>query len=208
MIARIGSELRRGTSIDTQIGAAITTAITKFQAERLFQKDETNTFSTVASQATYSSADASWLGRVSRLDYVHLLINGISFPLTWRADDWLDVASVSAYSGQPYHYGWFAEALKLYPPPSQVWTVRVAGNFEEAAPATDAETGNTWMTTAEDLIRCQAKYELYTHVLANPQRAAMFDPDNPASPTAKALRALQKRTTAKMATGYVMPWCM
>lgn len=33
------------------------------------------------------------------------------------------------------------------------------------APATDGETNNAWMTTAETLIRCRAKFELYAHVI-------------------------------------------
>lgn len=38
-------------------------------------------------------------------------------------------------------------------------------------PATDGETGNAWMTTAERLIRCRAKAELYAHVIQKNDKA-------------------------------------
>lgn len=41
------------------------------------------------------------------------------------------------------------------------------------APASDGETGNAWMTTAEQLIRCRAKAELYAHVIQAPPKATV-----------------------------------
>lgn len=206
MIARIGSELRRGTSIDTQIGAAIDTAITYYQAERLFTKDGSNTLTTVAGQSDYTLADQAWLGLVSRIDFVNLYIDNVARALARRNQEWMDIAITIANRADPRNWDFFAETMRFYPIPSAIWTVRVGGNFETAAPATTAETGNSWMLKGETLIRCHAKYELYTHVLANPQRAAELSPENEASATSIALRALRRRTTAKMASGIITPW--
>lgn len=53
-------------------------------------------------------------------------------------------------------------------------------NFNTAAfidePVADGTAGNAWMTTAEMLIRCRAKGELWLHVIKEPTRAKeMFD---------------------------------
>ena len=64
----------------------------------------------------------------------------------------------------------------MSPIPSDVWTIRLAGVFAVAEPATDGETGNAWMTTGERLIRCRAKWELATHVTFDDRmRSAMAE---------------------------------
>jgi hypothetical protein len=42
------------------------------------------------------------------------------------------------------------------------------------APASDGEANNAWMTTAERLIRCRAKAELYAHVIKQSEKASEF----------------------------------
>jgi hypothetical protein len=119
------------------------------------------------------------------------------------------MADIANTSNQPFHWGYFAETFRMFPAPSTAGlTVRVGGNFAVSAPTTDGEMGNSWMVEGENLIRCHAKFELYTHVLANAEAAARLHPDNPLSPTAMALSALRRRSTAKALAGgsYVTPW--
>jgi hypothetical protein len=50
--------------------------------------------------------------------------------------------------------------------------MRVAAAVDVAAPTTDVEASNPWMTTAERLIRSRAKLELALHVLKDLELAA------------------------------------
>lgn len=212
MKARIASELRR-SNISTQIGDAINTAIDAYKGERLWFAEQYHIdIDLIADQEFYTSADSVWLGRISRIDYAHLLIGTQAYGLRRMEDGWLDVASSSgSNTGQPYCWGWYGNALRVYPVPSESGTmqVRLAGQFEMPAPATDAETGNPWMVEAETLIRCRAKFELYQHVLLDLAKAAIFDPDrrNPSpSPTLAALQTLRRKSYAKTGTGRVAAW--
>lgn len=211
MKARIAAELRR-PNISSQIADAINTAIDAYKGERLWFAEQYHVdIQLTSGQEFYTATDDAWIGRISRLDYAHLVLTGQSYPLRRMPDEWLDIASPPANSGgQPYWYGWYARTLRVFPiPSSDGMTLRLAGQFEMTAPADDNETGNPWMVEAETLIRCRAKYELYQHVLLDLAKAAMFDPDrrNPSpSPTLAALNVLRRKTSAKTTTGRVSGW--
>lgn len=208
MKARIASELRRD-NITSQIASAISTAIDAYQGRRLFfNEDDTVSFSTVANQEYYSSSDSASLALLEKIDYVHLVISSQSFELSQVDKDWIDLASTNGTtSAQPYHYSWYNERLQLFPAPSSsAWTIRIGGMFKVAAPASDGEANNPWMTDAETLIRSHAKYELYTHVLMDERKSAIFNPDNPTGPTMSAFKRLKSRTARKTGTGIIVPW--
>ena len=94
----------------------------------------------------------------------------------------------------------FDESLRLYPVPDAIYTIRLAGVFVAAAPATDGETGNPWMTTAERLIRSRAKLELAIHVLQDQGLASAMG-----EATAEAWRDLKARTNTMTGSGRVRP---
>lgn len=206
MKARIASELRR-SNISDQIAAAIASAIDAYQGTPLFfNESDTVTLTTVANQEFYSSSDDADIALVESIDYVHLVVSSEAFPLRWADKAELDLASQSGTtSAQPYRYGWYNQRLQLYPAPSSAWTVRIGGKFKVAAPASDSEASNPWMTHGETLIRCRAKYELYTHVLMDERKSAIFNPDNATSPTAIAFRILKGRTARKTEGGQIVP---
>lgn len=197
MKARIASELRR-TDLTTQIADAISTAIQAYEHERwFFNESRENTFETVTDQQNYGASDAAFIGLISKIDYVFILIDGQPFELlpdTMREIE--DVAAAPDFTGQPGWYAWYDEQIWLYPTPPQAWTIRVGAVIEQAEPASDAETGNPWMTKAERLIRSRAKYEIYTHVLRNMEEASVM-----AAAVTEALEQLNVRTTRKVKTG-------
>lgn len=211
MRTRIASELRR-SNISSQIDSAIATAIDAYKGERLWFAEKYHIdIDLVSGQEFYTSNDSVWLGRVSRLDYAHLILNGQTYNLTRQSDAWLDIASLAGSNGgQPYTFGWYANTLRVFPVPNTTgMQIRLGGQFEMPAPATDYEASNPWMIEAETLIRSRAKYELYQHVLLDLAKAAIFDPDrrNPSpSPTLAALNVLRRKTAAKTATGRVASW--
>jgi len=173
MKTRIADELAR-TDLTSQIGYAISDAISAYDTERwFFSENRDTTFSTVADQEFYTSSDAAGFSNLIAIDYVSLTVADTPYILLERPPAELEWASTNSTStGQPSWFNWYNESLRLYPIPDGVWTGRVVGAFKPSAPATDDETSNPWMTYAERLIRSRAKLELAVHVLFDRELAA------------------------------------
>lgn len=195
MKARIADELGQRTDLTTQIAYAIDDAIAAYQNERFhFCEGRTLTFTTVAGQEFYTAADAAGIGDIWSIDYVMLFVGDNPFRLHYM--DPTDMEGVSANAsntGQPGWYTWYGDQLRIYPAPSSAWTVRVGCAASVAAPSTDAEADNAWMTHAERLIRSR-QVGLAVHVLleestANGMGAAVAD----------AFRQLKDKTTKRIA---------
>lgn len=202
MKARIASELRR-PNISAQIASAISTAVDSYKHERFwFNESRELTFSTVAGQWQYGEADYPDLGNVLRWDYVLTEVGDNYFTLMPMSPREIETLNGDGdFSGQPLNWGWYNNQLLIYPIPNEAFPIRIGGLIAKSAPATDDEPGNVWMTHAEKLIRCRAKFELYQHVLADAVQAAQFSPDNDMGPTAKALQELRTRTAWLTNTG-------
>lgn len=199
MKSRINRELRRGGNIDTQIAEAITTAIDAYRDERFyFAEERSNTFNTVANQEFYSSSDFAALADLVKIDYVTLRIENTIFDLLPELPVIMEGASDNATAiGQPGWYVFYERQIRLYPVPvTSGWVVRVAGLYRYAAPASDDEANNFWMTEGERLIRCRAKYELATHVLMDPNLAQVMTAN-----TTEAFAQLKKKTNKLTQTG-------
>lgn len=208
MVARIGSEIRR-PSLTAQITDAITSAIAAYEDQRLiFTESRALTFSTVANQEFYTEADSALIPRLESIDYVKIMIS--DYPRDLIETKPSDVETLNrngTQTGEPIRYCYFNQNIRLAYIPSDVWTVRIGGVVRVPGPASDVETGNPWMTTAEALIRCRAKYELYTHVLFDDEKADRFSPENEASPTAIAYRQLRGRTNRLQGGSMIMEGC-
>lgn len=195
---RIARETRRG-NIQTQIAEAIATAIDHYQGERFwFNVSRELTFDTVADAEFYDGGTGTYLQVFEKIEYVTLEIEDNQVkPLLWEEpaliEDW---AGQSTQTGEPRFYTVYDGRLRLYPIPDGVYTVRIAGQRNTAAPAADDETGNPWMTDAANLIRYRALFELFAHVIVDPERAQI------ASGAADdALSRLRSRTATKQQQG-------
>ena len=166
MKARIGTEIRR-PGLTTQIASAISTAIASYVDERIFYSESRDvSFATVVSQSLYTSSDHASLALLEQIDYVHLIVDSQNFRLRYMDPEAIERASSSTTStGQPTDFSWYQEKLRVFPAPSSAdWDIRVAGLFQVAAPASDNEASNKWMTDGERLIRSRAKWELAQHL--------------------------------------------
>lgn len=172
MKARIALEVRR-SDLDTQIASAISTAIGAYQEQRFyFNESRSLTFSTVASQEFYTSADDADIGLIKKFDYVKLYVGDFPYELTPErpADiEWL--SQNGTQTGQPLSYCYYARSIRLHPIPDAIYTVRIGGLIKLAEPASDGETDNAWMIDGERLIRARAKYEIALHVLRDTKLA-------------------------------------
>lgn len=166
MKARIADELAR-SDLTSQIAYAISDAIAAYEDERFFfNESRGTTFSTVAAQEFYGESDAAAIGAIQKFDYVFAYQGTQAYKLNYCGPEELEhLSDTASTTGFPWDYTYYNQQIRLYPIPDAVYTVRVGASIKVAAPASDAETGNAWMTHAERLIRARAKFELASHVL-------------------------------------------
>jgi hypothetical protein len=163
--AEIADDLAR-SDLTTQIASAISHAIRVHRGRPFWwTRDRSTTFSTTASTAQYTSAEVAAFENVIRLHHVLVERNGSKSRLLWMRQDELEIANSGGSESYPAFYSWHDGALWLSPVPDAAYTVQLFADMIEAAPATDAETGNRWMTDCYGLIRAEAKRYLAKHVM-------------------------------------------
>ena len=202
MKSRVADELAR-TDLTTQIANAIQDAIVYYQSERtLFNESRDMTFSTVISQEFYTSADLAQIPTLMSIDYLILYLgNTVPWIVKRMAPIELEVFNQNGLiKGQPTRYSYYNKQLRLGPVPDAVYSMRLAGQVQQAAPATDTEANNPWMIDAEKLIRCRAKYELHTHYTRNEKQAALMK-----AAELDALEEVKGRTNRLTGTGMIAP---
>lgn len=201
--AKIADDLAR-SDLTTQIEDAIATSIKFFQTKRFwFNETRTRTFATVAGQSAYTTADDSDIPDFLDLDAVFLTDSG-GTRIRLDPEDPADIhqkLDAGAASGQPVTYAWFDKSFVFHPVPDAAYTITPMGHYILAAPASDSETDNAWMTEGFEMIRSHAKAYLYTHVIKNApdKRAEMIDA------TASGKNSLDEATSRKKATGRIRP---
>ena len=183
MKSRIARELSRA-DLTSQIADAINDAIVIYQKEK-FRFNETVpnapiTFNTVVGQAYYDLTAEPNIGTLFHIDYMLLQIGNARYYITPEDPKRLKIYNqVNTMFGQPLWRAYEGNQIILSPVPSNVWPIEIGLFKRVAAPATDAEVGNPWMTDGERLIRSRAKYEIAVHVTRNPTMAAAMNPFPP-----------------------------
>jgi hypothetical protein len=208
MLAEIQADTgRTATAQVTAMTAKINAAIRHYQPKHFwFNETRAATFNTVVGTDVYTFNTATTTGTIP---YEFYRIDGVW--MTFAAGDVreLDVedyavleaeADSQTANNQPTAYGYINRALRFDYPPDAIYATRIAGHLKLAAPASDAETDNPWMTEAYDLIMSRAKAELYAHKWEDPANAAIM-----VQAESSALKILQDATADKVRTGYVHP---
>lgn len=198
--ARIADDIIR-SDLTTQIGEAITDAITHYQATRFwFNVTRLATFTTVAAQSLYATADDADIPNFIEIDDVFLNDGSNERRLSWGSPAELQyLLDSSGSSGTPYAYSYFEQSFRLYPIPDAARTVRPIGLIQKAAPATDGEANNVWMLGgAFELIRCRAKAYLAAHVMMDLEMAQVM-----VAAEDSALRRLRRETMKKSDGGMI-----
>lgn len=201
MIAEILSDTDRGAGETAAIRNKIAAAIRHYQPTRFwFNERRDTTFDTVADQSDYTfSTDIG--AEFYDIDGLFLTEGSNVYPL--RKADYrsleilLDANTTSAL---PVSFAYVAQGLRIYPYPDAAYSVRVTGHEKLAAPATDDEAANAWMTEAYDLIMSRAKAELYAHRWEDASTAQIMR-----MAEGDALSRMQAVTSSKIGTGSVRP---
>lgn len=179
MTSRIADELVNDGDISTvQIQRAIQTAIADYAGEQLWFNEAVSTFSTVASQELYTSADLAAIPTIIKVLSMRIAnsgaytayINGIN-------NDNIEDMQDGSITGAPEYYSRFANNLRLYPIPDAVYSIKISYIATLATLSADADT-NAWMTDGEEVIRQAAKKRLAMDYLADDalaQRCAVME---------------------------------
>lgn len=185
MKARIAREMAR-TDLSNQIADAINDAIAVYSQERFSfsedMADGTWSMNTVAGRTVYTDADLPILSSSYRIDNINALIGATAIRELVRKDPnelLLYNQRTGTINGQPMWFAYENGKLLISPAPDKAYQLNFSVFRNIAAPASDTEAGNPWMTTAERLIRARAKFELATHVTRNPTMAQAMSPSLP-----------------------------
>lgn len=199
MKARIADEMAR-SDIPDLIANAISSAIAYYQRKRFyFNELDSVTFSTVNAQAEYTSSDNAYIPYLYDIDAVTVTVSSNNYELQHISPEEWRILYTTTSTGQPECFAYFNRVLRLYPIPNDVWTMRIQAHVRIAAPATDGEASNIWMTDAEELIRARAKYDVYS-VLGDAPKAAMAS-----AWERECLISLNALSNSMMKTGYIIP---
>ena len=200
MITRIGDESLR-SDMTNQIKLCIQDAIAHYEVERFwFNQFRDRTFVTAIGQEFYGETDQSDIPNILEFDAVTLTIGSTRWPLTKvgyvQAEDWnADAGS----RGQPTHYAYWGQQIRLYPVPDNAYQIRLSGLFKLPTLAGDSDE-NAWTGDAEELIRHRAKSILYSQYLrddANAARAAALE--------SAAYERLSVTTSRRLAASDIRP---
>lgn len=178
MVNRIADESLRA-DMTPQIKLCIQEAIAHHEVDRYwFNAFRDRTFNTVAGREFYGGADQVDIPSILEFDAVTLGIASQQRTLLratyaeledWNAD--------GGSRGQPTHYAYWGQTLRLYPVPEAIYAVRLSGLFKLPPLVADGDQ-NAWTIEAEDLIRYRAKSIFYSQYLrddANAARAAALE---------------------------------
>lgn len=156
MQARLADQLLSSALVSTdQIKQAIQDAIKKYERLPFYFNGQqgTNSFNTVVGQEFYTSSDSALIGTMSQFDRVSIRVANNRYSLKPRTWGFIQDLSVNnAVTGLPTDYAYFAEQMRMYPIPNQVYPITLVGTYRPAALSGDTDT-NAWTNDAEPLIR-------------------------------------------------------
>jgi hypothetical protein len=206
---RCADELMARSDLTSQISAAILSAISHYQREPFyFTQARTVTFSTVDGQEFYSSSDEDDIATMPGIDTLTATVSSQSKLLVPMTYEWME-ENASTSEGAPEYWCYFARQIRFHPIPDQAYTIRAASNPRLTTLSADADT-NVWTTEAEELIRNRAKWDVFSNILYDFEKAGMckaneMDAYNALrSETTRRLGAVKLRTdeAAGMTGGY------
>lgn len=206
--AEIAGDLVR-SDLANEVASAIASAITFYKTTRFFfNETRTTTFTSVAAQSDYTAADNANIPLFFAIDDIYVQAGSATpIPMAKTDPDEIEflIGGGAGSSGQPFRWSWFAKALRFYPIPADTsFTFRVIGAREFAAPASDDEVDNVWMTDGYELIRCRAKGLLFLHVIKNADQAAiMLGQDGNGGAAGMAKSTLRRATTDRRGSGRI-----
>lgn len=200
MVNRIADETLR-SDMAIQIKLCIQEAIAHHEVERYwFNQFRDRTFDTIAGREFYDTTDLADIPGILELDAITLTVGSARWPLERAGYVELERRNADGNArGQPTHYAYWGQTLRLYPVADGVYPVRLSGLFKLAPLAADGDQ-NAWTNEAEDLVRHRAKGIFYSQYLrddANAARAVALE--------SAARDRLSTSSARRLASGEIRP---
>lgn len=185
---RIASELGDRTDLNTQILAAIQSAIKFYENKPFwFNEDEYET-TTVDGTASYTLPD-DFIEEES----VTCEHDGDQWDLNRIPQPKMRLLELTS-EGEPSVYSIYREELKLYPTPNGEFTLTMC-YLKSLDAISDAADTNAWMVEGEELIRMHAKQDVRVNVLNLPENDVWTRRE------AAVFNTMKDRTRQMVATG-------
>lgn len=200
IIAQVANDLAR-TNINSEIGDEVNNAIRFYDTKRVwFNERRDITFSTVAAQEEYTSADNAYIDDLIKIDGMFTTLgSGDKWIMTPMDAVWRESLTPPNDPGRPTHYTYINRVLRLWPVPDAVYTVRVMGWYRLAALSADSDT-NIWTQEASDLLRLSAKRRVLANVVQDYEMAAAVQ-----SLEREAWDAIERETILRTGSGWICP---
>lgn len=167
MQVRIDDELDRAGTMMPQIKKAILSAVAFYARKKFYFTETSFTFNTVVGQEYYGTVANAAIVTSPNLEILNINVNQGRIQLEKQDFDYIDSISYLPTSlGRPEMWAWSANQIRLYPIPSQVWTITAFNTAYLTTLSADTDT-NVWMqeSYAEALIRARAKMDLICNVI-------------------------------------------
>jgi hypothetical protein len=166
--SRIADELNR-TDLTNQIDKAIRSAVAFYSSETLFFQEDRSTADTVDEQEYYALPDD-----LVTVNSLRVTVNGNnSYVLDYRSNYYFETVyqPVDLHTGYPEYWTIYDQQLRLYPIPDDAYPMVLHYIKRLATLGDDDDTNALIEDIEEQLIRARSKWDLYTNLIKDPQRA-------------------------------------
>ncbi len=156
----------------TAVGQAVIDAIRHFETRHMWFNEKQITAVTTPNTATLSVSVAAMI----KIDSLNVAYSGRKYYLDAMNHTSMDQIDTGQYTGYPQFYAWYADKIRMYPPPNATYTVTISyiQRLPEVTLSSPASATNGWVNEAELMIRKRAKGELFANELRNAQEAAYW----------------------------------
>lgn len=167
MYTRIANEMDRADLLTTEIPQAVATAVQFYQRKNFFFNEDQFSFDTVVGQEYYDLTDEPLIATSPAIQLLRLNYgSGVRWDLTKQTFEYLDAESASsAWRGVPEDWTYREQRIRLYPIPSQVWSITAFNIRTDDYPLADETYDGPWANEAEYLIRTRAKIEILNNLV-------------------------------------------
>lgn len=202
LVAEIMDDLDR-PDLEPQIRRGIAAAVRHFQPERFAFNERILTFQTIPGADVYGQGDAPAIPGLYAIGSAVLVDGDQVSDLNRVAETWVESADQPASQSQPVAYSYFDSTLRLWPVPSDAWTIRLSAHIKLDIPTGDLAdaTSSPWFDEARDMISARAKWHLALHVLKDSGLAAAMQ-----VAFTEAFGTLRARANGIASTGQIRAW--
>ncbi|WP_298967750.1 hypothetical protein [uncultured Methylobacterium sp.] len=173
LIAEIEDDIERA-DLNQQVRIAVARAIREYQPDRFGWNERVLTFTTLAGTDVYGGGDLSEIPDLYAVDTMVLVENGQVWPLARVAEAAIETTQQDTAGGRPCRWSFLDRSIRLDPVPDGAYSIRLTGQIQVPAPATDDDT-SPWVDEAGTLIAAWAKRHLAMNALRDDRMAARQD---------------------------------